>query len=101
AARTWGVNTIKPGCTNPPSISLQMNNSLSFDFDIAATGPYLNPPYVSAMIHDPTDPAMVNGIVVDVKDSGNPVDSADYSIAKVSSNTGVVSNVDIVIIKAN
>jgi hypothetical protein len=100
-ARAWSTSTTKPTCTNPPLISFQADNSLSFTVNTAATGPYIKLSYVSAVINDPTDPASVNGVITDVKEAGNPVDAADYAITATSSKTSVVPNANIVVTKAN
>jgi len=75
--------------------------SLQFLFDYAATTPLLHPPYVSGVIEDPTDPAATKGIVVDIKENNDPVDSAGYTLSASSDNTLIVHDDQIKITKEN
>jgi hypothetical protein len=75
--------------------------ALTLTFNTALTSSYINPSYVSAVINDPTDPAKVLGIVVDVKEDGNPILAANYTLTAASSKTSVVPNANIAITKAD
>jgi hypothetical protein len=77
-----------------------MPQQLTLTFNTATT-PFLGPPQVSAVINDPTDPAALTGIVVDVKDAGAPIAAASYTLTAASSNPSVISNGNIGITQAN
>ncbi|MFT3681467.1 MAG: InlB B-repeat-containing protein [Ferruginibacter sp.] len=76
-------------------------NLLSIAFNTTATTALLQPPYVSGVISDPTDPARTKGITVDVKDNGASIAAADYTLTGSSNNTTVVSNANIAVTKSN
>lgn len=76
-------------------------NLLSLAFNTSATTTYLQPPYVSGVISDPTDPARTKGIVVDAKYNNAAIALANYTLTGSSSNTSVVTNANIVVTKAN
>jgi uncharacterized repeat protein (TIGR02543 family) len=76
-------------------------NLLALTFNTTATTALLQPPYVSAVINDPTDPAKTKGIVLDVKYNNAAVVAANYTLTGSSSNTSVVSNANIVVTKAD
>jgi uncharacterized repeat protein (TIGR02543 family) len=76
-------------------------NLLSIAFNTAATTSLLQPPYVSGVINDPTDPAKTKGIIVDVKDNGVAIPAANYTISGASSTTSVVGNANIAITKSD
>src|SRR5262249_7821022 len=61
--------------TVPPAIA----------FDTTLTTHFLNPPYVSGVINDPTDPAAVIGIVVDITANGSGIPAANYTLTAASS----------------
>lgn len=75
--------------------------ALALTFNLGLTSSYMSPPYVSGVINDPTDPAKNTGIVVDVKEDGNPIPAANYTLTASSSKTSVVSNANIAITKAD
>jgi hypothetical protein len=75
--------------------------ALTLTFNTALTSSYINPSYVSGVINDPTDPAKVSGIVVDVKEDGNPILAANYTLTAASNKTSVVPNANIAITKAD
>lgn len=76
------------------------DNSLSLTFS-ASTTSALNPPYVSGVINDATDPAQQQGVKVDVQESGVAIIAANYTLTASSSNTSVVPNANINITKAD
>jgi hypothetical protein len=82
-------------------VSTASNAQLTITFSSTANMPYLVPPDVSAVLSDPTDPAAINGIGVDVKDAGISIPSGSYTLTAVSSKTSVISNANIVITKAD
>jgi hypothetical protein len=47
-----------PGGASPQSVTI--------DFSIATYQSFINPPYVSGVINDPTDPAATIGVRVDI-----------------------------------
>ncbi|UAY53035.1 fibronectin type III domain-containing protein [Ferruginibacter albus] len=75
--------------------------SLAIAFNNTLTTPYLNPPYVSGVISDPTDPSQINGIVVAVTNNGNAIAASDYTLTASSSKTSVVPNANVVITQAD
>ncbi|MFY7964567.1 MAG: T9SS type A sorting domain-containing protein [Chitinophagaceae bacterium] len=81
-----------PGGASPQAVSINFNSS---------TSNFLNPPYVSAVINDPTDPAATIGLKVDVLENGNPILASDYTIAATSSKSSVVTVSNIIITKYN
>ncbi|MES2850369.1 MAG: T9SS type A sorting domain-containing protein [Bacteroidota bacterium] len=76
-------------------------NLLTIAFSTASTTALLQPPYVSGVINDPTDPARTKGIVADVKYNNSNITTANYTLTGSSSNTSVVTNANIVITKAD
>ena len=76
-------------------------NLLSLAFNTTATTAYLQPPYVSGVVSDPTDPARTKGIVVDVKYNSTSIIAANYTLTASSSNTSVVTNANVSIAKAD
>ncbi len=76
-------------------------NLLTITFNTTATTTLVNPPYVSGVINDPTDPARTKGIVVDAKYNSTVITTANYTLAASSSNTSVVTNANIAITKAD
>jgi Secretion system C-terminal sorting domain len=100
-ARTWAVNTTVPVCTAAPVISLQTSNNLSINFNAGATGTFIQAPFVSGTLGDPTDPAATTGVVVNVRESGSDIAAALYTLTASSANTGVVPNANINIVKAD
>jgi len=75
--------------------------ALTLTFNTALTTSYINPPYISGVINDPTDPAKISGIVVDIKEDGSPILAANYTLTAASNKTSVVPNANIVITKAD
>ncbi len=75
--------------------------ALTLTFNTALTSTFINPPYVSGVISDPTDPARISGIVVDVKEDGSSILAANYTLTASSSKTSVVPNANIVITKSD
>lgn len=75
--------------------------AITLTFNTTLTSAYINPPSVSGVINDPTDPAKTLGIVVDVKEDGSPILAASYTLTASSSKTSVVPNANIVITKAD
>lgn len=87
-----------------PQVNSQINGStesVTIDFSIAASQKFINPPYVSGVINDPSDPAATIGIKVDVKENSSPIAAADYTITVTSSNTSVVTVANVTITKYN
>jgi hypothetical protein len=76
-------------------------NLLSLAFNTTATTALVNPPYVSGVISDPTDPAKTKGIVVDAKYNSASIVAANYTLTASSSNTSVVTNANVAITKAD
>ncbi len=76
-------------------------NLLSLAFNTTATTALVNPPYVSSVINDPTDPAKTKGIVVDAKYNSASIVAANYTLTASSSNTSVVTNANVIITKAD
>jgi hypothetical protein len=85
---------------NPP-LQKNKNSTLQLSFNYTATTPLLNPPYISGVIDDPTDPAATIGIVVDVKESDDPIGANNYTLSASSDNTLIVHNDQIIITKAS
>jgi|JI6StandDraft_1071083.scaffolds.fasta_scaffold12927_3 hypothetical protein len=75
--------------------------AITLTFNTSLTSSFINPPAVSGVINDPTDPAKTVGIVVDIKDDGSPITAANYTLTAASSKTSVVSNANIIITKAD
>lgn len=76
-------------------------NHLALTFDYTATTPLLNPPFVSGVIEDPTDPAANLGIVVDVKENNKDLSSSDYDLTVSSDNPLIVHNDKLSVTKSN
>jgi hypothetical protein len=75
--------------------------SLSLGFDAALTTPYISTSNVSGVINDPTDPAQIFGLVVDVQSSSTPILAANYTLTAASDNTGVVTVANITITQSD
>ncbi len=73
--------------------------SVTIDFSIATSQQFINPPYISGVINDPTDPAATTGIRLDINENSLPILAANYSIAVTSSKTAVVPLANITIFK--
>jgi hypothetical protein len=84
-------NQLTSGVTIPPAIA----------FDTALTTHFINPPYVSGVISDPTDPASTDGIVVDITANGAGILAANYTLTASSSKTSVVPTANIIITKSD
>jgi len=76
-----------------------LSTGLQLSFNHTATTPLLNPPYISGVIDDPTDPAATQGFVVDIKDNNDPLAPDDYTLSASSDNVLIVHNDKIVITK--
>jgi len=91
--------------TEAGSATVRMQNYhsgvLSLSFDYAKTTPYLHPPLISGVMNDATDPAAIQGIVVDVKEKNKDLNKSDYSLTAESNNSSVVQQNNIQIIKAD
>jgi Lamin Tail Domain/Secretion system C-terminal sorting domain len=61
----------------------------------STTTAYLNPPIVSGVINDPTDPAATLGINFTLTDTDTPVNN--LVLSRVSSNQSVVGNANLVV----
>ncbi|UAY51128.1 hypothetical protein [Ferruginibacter albus] len=77
----------------------KQDGGLELTFDHTATTPLLNPPYISSVIGDPTDPASDQGIVVDVKENNMPLAKTDYMLTSNSDNISVIGDDKITITK--
>lgn len=80
-----------PGGATPKSVTIGFNTTTSF----------INPPYISGVINDPTDAAATTGIKLDVLENGTPILAADYSITVTSSKTSVVAVSNVIVTKFN
>jgi hypothetical protein len=74
--------------------------TIVFDFDIAATTSLLRPPYISGVIDDPTDPAAIKGIIIDVKENGKLLLPDNYTVTAISDNNLIVRDKNIIISKS-
>src|ERR1700759_4463038 len=79
----------QPG-TQRHNAAIQKSTALQFSFNYSSNT-LLHPPYVSGVINDPTDPASVTGITVDVSEDGQSIVTNNYSITAVSDNEEVVA----------
>jgi hypothetical protein len=77
------------------------NGAITFEFNVTATTPLLNPPYISGVIDDPTDPAAIMGIVADVKEGDKFIAASDYSVIATSDNKLIVRDNNIIISKTD
>ena len=80
-----------PGGASPQSVTI--------DFSIATSQTFINPPYVSGVINDPTDPAATIGVRLDVKENSNPILASDYTVTVTSSSSSVVAVANVIITK--
>ncbi len=79
------INNVSAG--NNPGFYKQ----LSLAFDKNATTKYLDPPKVSAVIGDITDPAFNYGIYIDVLEDDILIQDADYTV-DITSNSSIIVN---------
>ena len=75
------------------------NGLLSLEFNYNKTTSRLHPPYVSSALNDATDPAFVDGIVINVFENNKPIVANNYEIKIESSNDIVAVKKDIFIAK--
>jgi len=73
--------------------------SVSISFNVAAMQGFINPPYISGVINDPTDPASTTGIKIDVTENSLPILATNYLVTATSSNTNVVTVANVMINK--
>ncbi len=81
-----------PGGASPQSVTIGFNTTSTN---------FVNPPYVSGVISDPTDPAAILGFKVDILENGNPILATDYTITVTSSKTSVVNVSNVIVTKFN
>jgi len=91
SAVTGSQATSQTVVTIPPAIA----------FDTVLTTSYIEPPYVSGVISDPTDPASTSGIVVDITANGSGIAAANYTLTAKSSKTSVVPTANVIITPGN
>ena len=65
----------------------------------ASNNKYISPAAVSGVINDPTDPAWVFGINLDVTENSVAIPAANYTITATSSKTSIVPVANVVISK--
>ncbi len=86
---------------NASAFTNNIKRSVSISFSIAASQNFINPPFVSGVISDPTDPAATIGIKADITENGLPILATDYTIVATSSKTSVVTIANVIILKFN
>jgi hypothetical protein len=93
--RSFSLTQAVPNCNSSSNISFQPSNSLELSFNNTATSLYINPPYISGVIGDPTDPAATLGVVVNVRDNNVDIPAGSYTLSAYSPNTAVVTNANV------
>jgi hypothetical protein len=104
-ARSWATSTVQPSCSNTPVVTLSNTppvvNTLSLAVNNTLSTKFIAAPQISGVINDPTDPAATIGLVLDVNDNGAAIAVSDYTLAGTSSNTALVTDANIQVVKAN
>lgn len=79
--------------TKIETISALLNEKpeLQVSFDKKTGTPLLNPPSISGVINDATDPALTKGITLSINKDGQGISASDYTITTQSNNEIVVS----------
>jgi hypothetical protein len=87
--------------SNKANAHHSLPTSVTIDFSMAVSQYFINPPFISGVINDPTDPAATIGVRLDIKENGIAIVATDYTITATSSSTNVVTVANISITKYN
>ena len=88
-------------CNTSRAFTNNKKRTVYISFSIATSQNFVNPPFVSGVISDPTDPAATIGIKADITENGLPILATDYTIVATSSKTSVVTVANVTILKFN
>ena len=77
----------------------QLNDQLELSFNEEATNFAIHPPYVSAVLNDPTDPCSTEGFFINIRENGSSIPKESYSLTAMSDHPEVVTPENIIITK--